>query len=113
IYIVHNLMHERPAAIERARAAPAAAIVILLRAPPLPGRFAEREPAETTRVHRPLEFDVGVAEARRENRAQLNSVALTGLDDPIAALRRDFERLFDDDVLAGIRRGHGGIQMLP
>ena len=45
----------------------------------------------------------------REHHAGL----VAGLDDLVAAAERDFQRLFDDHVLAGPGGGHGRLQVRP
>src|SRR5947209_6897591 len=60
IDVVNRLVHQRPAAVERLRALPAAFIVVRLRPPPLARRLTEGEPAETALRDRVLEGTVGV-----------------------------------------------------
>jgi hypothetical protein len=111
IDIVDGLVHQGAAAVERFGPLPAALVIILLRAPPFTGRFAQRQPSEAPGVHGGLEGAVGVAEARGEDGAELDPVGLTGFDDAIAALRGDLQRLLDHDMLAGFGGGDGGLQV--
>src|SRR5262249_9654638 len=93
IDVVDRLGHPRAAAVECLGPLPPALVVVLLRAPPFAGRLAESEPAKAAGVNGLLQFNVRVAEARGKDRAKLHAGAIAGLDDPVAALRRDFERL--------------------
>ena len=108
---MNGLIHEGAAAIEGLRALPAALVVVRLRPPPFAGRLGQRQPAELARVHGRLQRPVGVGEARREDGAELHAVAVARLDDAVAALGRDLQRLLDDDVFAGVGRGDGRPQV--
>ena len=90
IDVVDGLVHQSPAAVERLGPLPAALVVVRLRPPPLAGRLAEGDAAELAGLDGPLQGDVGVGEARREDGAQLNAVAVARLDDAVAALQGDF-----------------------
>src|SRR5262249_47218762 len=49
---------------------------------------------------------IGVCEAGREDGAQLDAVATASVDNRVATLQRNFQRLFDYDVLACFGRSH-------
>ena len=53
IDVVNRLIHERTAAVELPRSAPAAGVVVLLGAPPFDVRIAQREPAEAAQRRSP------------------------------------------------------------
>ena len=97
-----GLVHQGAAAVERLGALPAALVVVRLRPPPFARRFAERQPAETARLDGRFQRSVGVAETRGKDGAELDAVPIAGLDDLVAALGGDLQRLLDDDVLAGL-----------
>src|SRR5207244_8064310 len=101
IHVVDRLIHEGPAAVEGPRPFPAAFVIVGLRAPPFTRGLRQRKSAKATGVHGSLERLVGVAEARRENRAQLDTVPVAGVDDAIASCQGDLERLLNDDVFSG------------
>ncbi len=105
------LIHHGAAAVKRLRSLPTALVVIGLRSPPFARRFRQREPAELSSIHRGLEGQVGVAETRREDGAELYTVAVASLDNAVAALGRDFQRLLNDHVLSRIGGGNGRFQV--
>src|SRR5262249_46144187 len=76
-------------------------------------RLAQRQPAEAAGVDGRLEGPVGVAEARREDGAQLHAVVVAGPDDAVAAFGRDLQRLLDHDVLAGPGGRHRRLEVRP
>ncbi len=106
-----SLIHEGAATIELPGAAPGAAIVVGLGAIPLYIGFGQGEPAEAALVDRGFHLSAGAMKTRREHRAEQDLVFLALLDDRVAALERDFERLFHDHMLAGASRGHGGLHV--
>ncbi len=113
IDIVDRLVHVGAAAVEFPCAAPSAVIVIFLRPPPFDVRVSEGELAESPFVDGFFERAIGRAEARRKDRAQLDGVFLARGDQLVAAGQRDFERLFDDDVLSRRRRRDRRLEMRP
>ena len=112
IDVVDGLVHQGAAAVERLRALPAALVVVRLRPPPFAGRLAQRQPAEAAGLD-------GLPSAPGWRRRSATGrwcractpLLVAGLDDAVAALQRDFQRLLDDDVLAGLRRGDGRLQV--
>ena len=112
IDVVNRLVHQGAAAVERLRSLPAALVVIRLRSPPLAGRLAERQAAEAPCVDGGLERRVRVVKPRREDGAELDLVLVARVDDAVAALGGDLQRLLDDDVLAGIRGRDGGLHVI-
>ena len=67
IDIMNRLIHVSSAAVELPSAAPSAAVVILLCAPPLDVRIPQSEPAESPFVDRRFEHLAGRAEPRRKD----------------------------------------------
>ena len=108
---VNRLVHQRAAAVERPGAAPRPAVVVLLRAKPFHVGIADREPAEAAGVDRALQLARRLVKARWKDRRQLDAVFFAFADDPVALRSVIFERLFDDDVLAGAGGGDGRFQM--
>src|SRR6516162_443992 len=104
IDIVNRLIHQGTAAVQRASSFPAAFVVVGLGPPPLASGFSQRKTAESSRHDGGFQCLVRVAETRRKDRAQLYTVTITRVDDLIAAFKRDVERFFDDNMLAGGRR---------
>jgi hypothetical protein len=101
-----GLVHEGAAAVEGPRAAPRAAVVVLLGAVPLDISVAEGELAEASAVDGLLEQLRGIVETRGEDRAELDACFVAGLDDAVAFFQRHFERLLDDHVFAGLGGGN-------
>jgi len=82
-----------------------------MRPPPFARRLTQRHPSEATRIDRGLERPIGIAKARRKDGAQLHAGRIARLDDTVAALACDFQRLFDDDMFPRSRRGNGRLLM--
>ena len=96
----NRLVHQRPAAVERPSAPPGAAVVILLGAKPLDVGVAQGQPAKPALVDRLAHLDRRIVKPRGKDRPQLDALLLALADDAVATLESDFQRLFDDDVLA-------------
>jgi hypothetical protein len=108
---VDGLVHEGAAAVESPGSAPGPAVIILLRAEPLDVGVANGESAEAAGVNGAFQFVGGVVEAGLKNRGKLDAVFFAFADDAVALSQGDFERLFDDDVLAGAGGGQRGLQV--
>ena len=106
---VDALIHERTAAVHLPSAAPACAVVIGLRAPPLHVGAGDGETAEAACVHGALHGARAFAEAALENCGEDRAACLRCSDDGVNFLHIDLHRLLAEHVLAGLQRGDGGL----
>ena len=102
--LVDRLVHQRAAAVEFPRAAPAAGIVVGLRAVPGDQRVADGQFAEAFLVQRGADGLRSAGRARLEHAAECHAIFLAGGDQGVAALECDFHRLFADHVLLRLGR---------
>ncbi len=95
------LVHQRTAAIQFPGAAPGAAVVIRLRPEPFHLGIADGQLAETAAVDRTFQLQARVVKSAGKDGPQLDARFVAFLDDLVATLERNLQRLFDDHVLAG------------
>ena len=111
VHGVDALVHDRAAAVELPGAAPRAAVVIRLRAPPLVVGVADGDPPEPPLGDGGLQRDGALGEPVGEDRADLDAVFVASADDRVGAVERDLDGLLDDHVLSAARGGHGRLQV--
>ncbi len=111
VHGVDALVHQAAAAVQLPRAAPGARVVVGLIAVPLDRRAAEGDGAETASIQGAFEGKKIVREAAREDPSQEDAGLVGGGNDPVAAPEGDLEGFLDQKVLAGLRGGHGGLEV--
>ena len=105
------LIHECSTTVQSKGAAPSAAVVVLLSAPPFHECVAVSQSAEPAFLDGLFQGDVRGTESRRQNRTQLDVVVAARLDDAVATFERDFQRLLDHDMFASLGRFDSGFHV--
>lgn len=108
---VNRLIHQRTTPVKLPSPSPRSAVVVGLRAIPLHIGIADGQSAKAIFVDRLLNQLGGLVKTRWKNRRKYNTSFLARLDDLVAPLQSDLERLLDDNVLSSFRSGYGRFLM--